>query len=65
MIDMIRSPHFIAVIITVIAIALFLVLKPVFGFQFGLRTYWPVFACLYLLVWYYIRIITTESKSQS
>ena len=50
---MIRSPHLLASIITAILLVLFLVLKPILGFQFGFRTYWPVFVCLYLIVWYF------------
>jgi len=47
-----RNPHLIAAIVTVVAVVLFLVLKPIFGFQFGLRTYWPAFVCVYLVAWY-------------
>ncbi len=53
---MFRSPHLIAALVTIAAVILFLVLRPVAHFQFGLRTYWPGFVCLYLAAWYYARL---------
>jgi hypothetical protein len=60
---MLRSPHVIAAIVTIVAVGLFLVLKTTMGFQFGLRTYWPAFACLYLLVWYYMKVVPVKKTT--
>jgi len=45
--------HAIALGVMIIGIVIFYVLKMSVGFNFGLRTYWPAFVCLYLVVWYY------------
>ncbi len=60
---MLRSPHLISAIVTIVAVGLFLVLKMTMGFQFGLRTYWPAFVCLYLLVWYYLKVVSVKKTS--
>ena len=36
-----KSPHLIAAVVTMVILVIFLALKPVLGFIFGLRTYWP------------------------
>ncbi len=58
---MLRSPHILAAIVTVVAVIIFLILFSVLHLRFGLRTYWPGFVCLYLLVWYYSRIKMLKS----
>jgi len=48
-----KSKYMNAAIITIVAVILFLAAKQLMGFQFGLRTYWPVFAVLYLVINYF------------
>jgi len=55
--------HITALAATIIAIIIFVLLKPVLGFIFGLRTYWPLFVCLYLIIWYYISAIKKNAHS--
>jgi hypothetical protein len=59
-----RSPHLIAAVVTIVAAVIFFVLKSLIGFQFGFRTYWPGFACLYLIAWYYGKVIPTAGKQE-
>ena len=44
--------HIAALVITVVSVVIFLILKGQYDWVFGLRTYWPVFVCVYLIVWY-------------
>lgn len=57
---MVRSPHLIAGIVTVIAVIVFLVLKAPLGIKFGLRTWWPAFFIGYLMVWYYGKVLRSR-----
>jgi hypothetical protein len=50
---MTRSAHFLAAVVTILAVFIFVVLDLNFNFRFGLRTYWPAFLILYLIVWYF------------
>ncbi len=54
---MLKLPHFPAAVLTILAVVVFLVLDWRFGYRFGLRTYWPEFMCLYLLVWYFVTVL--------
>ena len=49
--------------ITILAVAIFLTLKIAMGFQFGLRTYWPGFVCLYLIAWFYLKTFRAVKES--
>ena len=55
------SSHVSAAVITVLAVVIFLILRSAMDFQFGLRTYWPVFLTIYLVVWYIGGLMTNKS----
>jgi len=63
--QMLRSPHFIAVVATILAMGIFLLLKIPLGFRFGLRTWWPAFFVGYVLVWYYAKMLTSRPETRS
>ncbi len=60
---MLKSPHFSAAVTTILAVIVFLVLDWRFDYRFGLRTYWPEFMCLYLLVWYFVQMTLTRKAT--
>lgn len=59
------SPHLTAIVITIVAVAIFLILRSALNFQFGLRTYWPVFLCIYLVVWYFAQMKAAGGNVQT
>ena len=58
------SPHLIAAIVTVLAIALFLLLRSPLHIVFGLRTWWPAFFVMYVLALYYARVSGSRAKEE-